>query len=60
MTNQLNKRVTGIGEIFFKTKNSAKLKEWYHKHLGIEPADDGTVRFEWCELEHSEHQGYTI
>jgi len=29
------KRVTGIGGIFFKTKDPNKLKEWYSKHLGV-------------------------
>ena len=29
------KRVTGIGGIFFKTKDPEKLKQWYSTHLGI-------------------------
>jgi len=29
------KRVTGIGGIFFKTKEPDKTKAWYSKHLGI-------------------------
>lgn len=29
------KRVTGVGGIFFKTKDPQKLKAWYSKHLGI-------------------------
>ena len=29
------KRVIGIGGIFFKTKDPAKIKEWYNKNLGI-------------------------
>ena len=28
-------RVTGIGGIFFKSKNQAQLMDWYDKHLGI-------------------------
>ena len=31
------KRVTGIGGLFFKSKNPGKLQEWYGKHLGIKP-----------------------
>jgi hypothetical protein len=27
------KRVTGIGGIFFKCKDPAKVREWYQKHL---------------------------
>lgn len=30
------KRVTGIGGIFFKTKDPRQTKEWYQRHLGIE------------------------
>jgi len=29
------KRVTGIGGIFFKSKNANATKEWYAKHLGF-------------------------
>ena len=29
------KRVTGIGGIFIKSPDPARLREWYHKHLGI-------------------------
>lgn len=30
------KRVTGIGGVFFKTKNPDSTKEWYRKHLGFD------------------------
>ena len=29
------KKVTGIGGIFFKTPDPAKIKDWYHKNLGL-------------------------
>jgi len=29
------KKVTGIGGIFFKSKNPEAIKEWYHKNLGL-------------------------
>jgi predicted enzyme related to lactoylglutathione lyase len=29
------KKVTGIGGIFFKTSDPEKIKEWYHKNLGL-------------------------
>jgi len=35
------KRVTGIGGVFFKAKDPAKLKEWYDKHLDVGPKRDG-------------------
>ena len=40
------KRVTGIGGIFFKAKDPAKLREWYRQHLGIE-AESWGFAFQW-------------
>ncbi len=40
------KKVTGIGGLFFKTKNPAKLKEWYKNHLGFN-TDDWGCTFWW-------------
>lgn len=40
------KRVTGIGGLFFKTKNPVKLKEWYKNHLGFN-VDDWGCTFWW-------------
>ena len=54
------KRVTGIGGIFFKSKNPEKLQAWYQKHLGIAPKPDGCVAFEWREHEQPEQVGHTI
>lgn len=42
------KRVTGIGGVFFKSENPARLYAWYEKHLGIKAASDGTgAMFPW-------------
>jgi predicted enzyme related to lactoylglutathione lyase len=30
-----NKKVTGIGGIFFKTQDVEKIKTWYHENLGL-------------------------
>lgn len=54
------KRVTGIGGIFFKVQHPQKLKAWYREHLGIAPQEDGTVAFEWRELDSPERSGFTI
>ena len=40
------KKVTGIGGIFFKTKNPDKLKEWYKTHLDFN-TDDWGCTFLW-------------
>jgi len=39
-------RVTGLGGIFFKSKDPKTLKEWYSKNLGMNMDPYGTL-FEW-------------
>lgn len=46
----MNKRVTGIGGIFFKAEDPKNLKEWYGKHLGL-PVDDHGASFRWIETD---------
>jgi catechol 2,3-dioxygenase-like lactoylglutathione lyase family enzyme len=41
------KRVTGIGGIFIKSADPARLREWYRKHLGIDIQDWGGTAFSW-------------
>jgi predicted enzyme related to lactoylglutathione lyase len=41
------KRVTGIGGVFFKSKNPKALGEWYRQHLGINVEDWGGAAFRW-------------
>lgn len=42
----MEKRVIGIGGIFFKSEDTAALRDWYDKHLGIKSESWGAV-FEW-------------
>lgn len=42
------KRVTGIGGLFFKTKDPVTLKKWYKEHLGFN-IDDWGCTFWWQE-----------
>lgn len=51
------KKVTGIGGIFFKTKNPAKLKEWYSKNLGLLTNEYGSL-FEFRHSDEPEKKGY--
>ena len=37
------KKVTGIGGIFFKTKDPEKMKTWYEKNLGLLTNEYGSV-----------------
>lgn len=43
---ELEKRVTGIGGFFFKSKDSKELVAWYGKHLGLKTDDYGST-FWW-------------
>ncbi len=46
------KKVTGIGGIFFKSKDPKALNEWYKTHLGFDTSEYGTS-FEWLEADPS-------
>jgi predicted enzyme related to lactoylglutathione lyase len=52
------KKATGIGGIFFKCKNPAKMREWYAKNLGLQTNQYGTV-FEWYQGADSTKKSYT-
>ncbi|HKK88346.1 MAG TPA: hypothetical protein VJ917_05815 [Saprospiraceae bacterium] len=51
-------RVTGIGGIFFKSENPDRMKEWYHKNLGLDTDKWGT-NFEWYQGSDSKKKGFT-
>jgi predicted enzyme related to lactoylglutathione lyase len=52
------KKVTGIGGIFFKCKDPAKMREWYKTHLGLNTNKYGAV-FEWRQGTDSSKKGFT-
>lgn len=52
------KKVTGIGGVFFKCKDSEKVKEWYSKHLGLNMDKYGTS-FEWRQGDDPTKYGFT-
>jgi len=52
------KKVTGIGGIFFKCQDPAKLREWYKTHLGVDAGPYG-ASFRWREAEDSTKKGVT-
>ena len=37
------RKATGIGGIFFKCKDTKKVREWYHSHLGLATNQYGSV-----------------
>ena len=46
----MEKRVTGIGGFFFKSKDPDKIKNWYSKHLGLNTDNYGCT-FWWKDNE---------
>ena len=46
----MEKRVTGIGGLFFKTKDPEASKDWYKKHLGLNTDQYGCT-FWWKDKE---------
>ena len=51
-------RVTGIGGIFFKSKDPEQIKQWYYDNLGLVPNEYGSL-FEFREGSDSESIAYT-
>ena len=52
------RRVTGIGGIFFKSKDPQKATEWYQRHLGLNANPYGAT-FEWYESPDSKTKAQT-
>lgn len=53
------KKVTGIGGIFFKTKDPKKISDWYGDNLGLVINPYGSV-FEFRQGASPEKKGYTV
>ncbi len=54
---QANKKVTGVGGIFFKSKDPEKMKEWYNKNLGLVTNEYGSL-FEFRQSDEPDKKGY--
>lgn len=53
-------RVTGIGGVFFKARDRAKLGAWYRRHLDIDVQDGGWAVFRWRDHEDPARAGSTV
>jgi len=53
------KKVTGIGGIFFKTKDPEKMKAWYSKNLGLVTNEYGSV-FEFRSSDEPDRKAYSV
>jgi predicted enzyme related to lactoylglutathione lyase len=52
------RKVTGIGGIFFKSKDPKKLREWYKANLGLATNQYGCV-FEWRQALDKDRKGFS-
>jgi hypothetical protein len=52
-------QVTGIGGIFFKARDPARMAAWYREHLGI-GNEDGQADFVWREHDQPDRIGRTV
>ena len=53
-------RVTGLGGIFFKARDSSALGTWYRDHLGLPVQAWGGCSFEWRDVKKPDQKGATI
>ena len=53
-------KVTGIGGIFFKSKNPKELSKWYAENLGVPMDKDGYVVFQWKDGQEPDKPGSTV
>ncbi|WP_077032762.1 VOC family protein [Pelomonas sp. KK5] len=54
------KRVTGIGGIFFKSKDPKALSAWYRDHLGVTLEPWGGSVFRWVSEDNPSGTGTTV
>ncbi|HLN56910.1 MAG TPA: VOC family protein [Thermoanaerobaculia bacterium] len=52
-------RVTGLGVVFFKAKDSGALTEWYRTHLGL-PVVATAKSPSWCEEAEPQRPARTV
>lgn len=55
----MKKRVTGLGGVFFKTRDPEAMKAWYNKHLDLEAGEYGAM-FKWRDFHNPEKEGNTV
>ena len=54
------RRVTGIGGVFFKSKDPKALGAWYKAHLGIAVEEWGGASFRWQGPDNPDGAGTTV
>jgi predicted enzyme related to lactoylglutathione lyase len=54
-----NEKVTGIGGVFFKSRDPKELKRWYAEQLGV-PLEHDNIAFTWTDPLHPAGEGMTV
>lgn len=54
------KKVTGLGGVFFKAKDTAATQAWYEQHLGLKKTPMGSVVFGWRTYDQPDTKACTI
>jgi predicted enzyme related to lactoylglutathione lyase len=52
-------KITGIGGVFFKSKDPAAMREWYNNNFGM-TSDQYGMPFTWRKPENPDKKGYTM
>jgi predicted enzyme related to lactoylglutathione lyase len=52
-------RITGIGGVFFRSKDPGQLMNWYKENLGVDSSEFG-FPFLWKEKDNPTQTGYTV
>ena len=60
MTEASGPKVTGFGGIFFKSKDTAALRAWYEKHLGLTFDQWGSISFRFEETSPAGRDAYMV
>ncbi len=55
----MKKRVSGLGGVFFKTRDPEGMKAWYNKHLHLDAGEYGAM-FKWRDHSDPEKEGNTV
>jgi predicted enzyme related to lactoylglutathione lyase len=53
-------KITGIGGIFFKSRDPAATTAWYHEHLGVPIHREQGSFFAWKELDRPQQTARTV
>jgi predicted enzyme related to lactoylglutathione lyase len=53
------KRVTGIGGVFFSSKDPTAISTWYKEKLGVPVGEHGYASFAWREADEPHRAGLT-